>query len=289
MVAKKSSLGKGLDALLSSLERPLEVGSKPTERLCHLLLDVIQPSRYQPRREFASEQLNELADSIRAQGVIQPIVVREIGQERYELVAGERRWRAAQLANLATIPAIVRTLSEQVAAAVALVENIQREDLNPIDEAHGLQRLTQEFNLTHQEVAEIVGRSRVAVTNQLRLLQLPTEVQRLVSEGKLQMGHARALLGLPVEKQLPAARQVVEKALSVRATEQLVQRWQRVPRQANLPSEDPHIGVLEEGLAQWLAAKVTIRHQQQGKGRLEIYYHSLEELEGILEKIGVEV
>ncbi|MGH8645689.1 MAG: ParB/RepB/Spo0J family partition protein, partial [Gammaproteobacteria bacterium] len=253
-----------------------------------LALERIRPGAYQPRREIASEQLQELAASIREQGVVQPIIVRPIAAGEYEIVAGERRWRAAQLAQLREIPVVVRKVPDRAALSIALIENIQREDLNSLEEAQALSRLVDEFGLTHEEVAEAVGRSRTAVSNLLRLLELDEEVKRLLDQGKLEMGHARALLPLPHEAQRRAARQIVAKGLSVREVERLVRRLlQEVGREAPTThrAPDPNLGRLEQDLSERLGAKVALNHTPKGKGSLVIHYHSLEQLDGILSRI----
>ncbi|RMD71914.1 MAG: ParB/RepB/Spo0J family partition protein, partial [Gammaproteobacteria bacterium] len=238
----------------------------------------IRPNPFQPRAAVSEEGIEALAASIRAQGVIQPVVVRPAG-EGYELIAGERRWRAAQRAGLEEIPALVREVSDEGALAMALIENIQREDLNPMEEARAIRRLAEAFGLTHQAIAEAVGRSRAAVTNLLRLLELPSEVQALIEEGRLDMGHARALLGLgSPAAQVALARKVAEKGLSVRETERLAKRR---PQGAQ-PPPDPDIQRLKERLSQHLGARVELRCSRKGRGRLIIHYHSLEELDGIL-------
>jgi ParB family chromosome partitioning protein len=234
-----------------------------------------------------SEKLGELADSIRAQGVVQPIVVRPVGAGDYEIVAGERRWRAAQMAGLHEIPAVIRDVSDQVATAIGLVENVQREDLNPLEEARALNRLLGEFSLTHQEVADAVGRSRVTVTNILRLLELRADVKKLLDKGQLEMGHARALLGLEGAAQSKAAREVAKRGLSVRETEAMVRRLQKAngnPKTGTRP-QDPDIRRLQDQLSEKLAARVRLQHQASGKGKVVIEYTSLDELEGILRKI----
>ncbi len=289
MATKKRGLGRGLDALLGSAapaggERS---GAAHQGDLRQLPVDVIRRGKYQPRTNMHAESLEELADSIRAQGVVQPIVVRPIGTDQYEIIAGERRWRAAQLAGLHEVPAVIRKVPDQAAMAMALIENIQREDLNPMEEALALQRLISEFELTHQMVAEAVGRSRTAVTNLLRLFDLNEDVKALVERGELEMGHARALLGLQGGQQSEAARQVAAKGLSVRETEQLVRRLQQgVGKPAAARTAiDPDIRRLQEELAERLGARVRFQHSGSGKGRLVIQYGSLEELEGILEHI----
>ena len=294
---KKSRLGKGLGALLGDVRQTTAPG--PAESpdaavpvpagatgLLELPVELLQRGRYQPRRNMDEETLEELADSIRSQGVIQPLLVRRLGVDSYEIVAGERRWRGAQRAGLATVPAVVREVSDEAAMAVALIENIQRQDLNAIEQAMGFQRLLEEFGLTHEEVADSVGRSRAAVTNTLRLLNLTPAVQRLVENGELEMGHARALLGLPEERQLEGARKVAKGGLSVRATEHMVKRMNLIRRSPE-PGEDGSandIRQLEDELSGRIQAKVEIRHGGR-KGRLVIHYHSLDELDGILKRI----
>jgi len=254
--------------------------------LCTLPVDLIRRGKYQPRVDMHQDTLAELADSIRAQGVLQPIVVRRLASGNYEIIAGERRWRAAQLAGLHEIPAIVREVGDRAAIAIALIENIQRENLNPMEESRSLDRLIREFELTHEQAAEAVGRSRAAVSNLLRLLELEETVKSMVERGELEMGHARALLALRGPTQLEAARQVIARGLSVRATEGLVRQLQqpRKPQTAPL-RKDPDIGRLETSLSEKLGASVQIRPGRGGKGRLEISYNSLDELDGILEHI----
>jgi len=255
--------------------------------LCRLPVDIIRRGKYQPRIDMHKESLQDLADSISAQGVLQPIVVRRVGDSGYEIIAGERRWRAAQLAGLHEIPAIVREVEDRAAIAIALIENIQRENLNPMEEARALDRLIREFELTHEQAAESVGRSRAAVSNLLRLLDLDAAVKAMVERGELEMGHARALLPLAGPTQIEAARQVITRGLSVRATEGLVRHLQQ-PRPATAPPparKDPNIRQLETSLADRLGASVSIRPGRGGKGKLEISYNSLDELDGILEHI----
>ncbi|GAB4223219.1 MAG: ParB/RepB/Spo0J family partition protein [Gammaproteobacteria bacterium] len=248
-------------------------------------VDLIVRCSFQPRREFDENALQELAESIRTQGVLQPVLVRSVGANRYELIAGERRWRAAQLASLTAIPAIIRQMDDQQVAAVSLIENIQRENLNPLDEAYALDRLTREFNLTHQQVAEAVGKSRTAVTNLLRLMRLEKPVQSMLQNGDLEMGHARALLALEGQPQINSAQQVVAQKLSVRETEHLVRRLtsplsktMRVTKN----NRDPNIQQLQLDLSNKLCAKVAIEHRAKGKGKLVIHYNNLDELDGIL-------
>lgn len=289
MAAKKRGLGRGLDALLSGSsaatlqEEAVQVDSK---ELQHLPLDLIQRGKYQPRRDMDPQALEELALSIKAQGVMQPIVVRTIDKGRYEIIAGERRWRASQQAGLDKIPALVREVPDEAAIAMALIENIQREDLNPIEEAVALQRLQQEFQLTQQQVADAVGKSRVTVANLLRLIALPEEIKTLLSHGDLEMGHARALLGLPENRQVEGARHVVARGLTVRQAEALVRQWLHAPAEPVKPvKSDPDISRLEQRLAERLGAPVQIRHGQKGKGQLVIRYNSLDELQGVLAHI----
>jgi ParB family chromosome partitioning protein len=252
-----------------------------------LPVESISRGRYQPRTTIRQEALEELASSIRAQGVVQPIVVRSVVGGRYELIAGERRWRASQLAGLTEIPAVVRDVPDEAALAMALIENIQREDLNPLEEAQALRRLQQEFELTHQQVADAVGRSRAAVTNLLRLLDLGEPVQAMLVDGRLEMGHARALLALPAELQQEAAQQVQLQGLSVRETEDLARRLQQGPTPSGGGGGeiDPNIRALQDDLSQRLGAKIAIQHSASGKGRVVIQYHSLDELDGILAHI----
>lgn len=292
---KKRGLGRGLDALLGGVaptpanssvdvSSPASMPSVIDQTLRRLPVDVIQRGRYQPRNEINQDRLAELAESIRAQGIVQPIVVRPLATPgRYEIIAGERRWRAAQLAGLQDVPAVIRDVPDNAALAMALIENIQREDLNPLEEAMALQRLANEFSLTHQEVAEAVGRSRAAVSNLLRLLELTDDVKRLLETGAIEMGHARALLSLPNAMQSEAARRVVAKKLTVRETEQLVRQLvlQRSPKTSS-PHTDPDVKRLQDDLSDKLGAKVTIHHGAKGKGTLTIAYNNLDELDGIL-------
>jgi len=299
-MAKKRGLGKGLEALLGSGANHLKedvavpVTATETEQTSYnaeyqrLAIDVIQRGRYQPRTNFNLDALQELADSIKAQGVVQPIVVRPLSATpgQYELVAGERRWRAAQLAELHEIPAIIRDISDQETMAVALIENIQRQELNPIEEAKALVRLVEEFGLTHQEAADAVGRSRVSVSNLLRLLTLETDVRHMLEDGQIEMGHARAILGLDTQQQLKAAREVAKKGLSVRETEQLVRRLNK-PEEEKTKKEgiDPDTRRLQEDLSEKLGAKVVFQHGNNGKGKMLIHYNSIDELDGILDHI----
>ena len=298
LLGRKHFVAAEPDASVETAERvavdvaitPRSTGtSSNSDELRRLPVDVLQPGRYQPRQVMEPEALEELAASIRAQGVIQPIIVRPISDRKYEIIAGERRWRAAQLAGLTEIPAVVRNFNDETASAVALIENVQREDLNPLEQAIAYHRLTEEFGLTHQEVANFVGKSRVAISNMLRLLQLHSEVKRYLDNGDLEMGHARALLSLETHQQVEAAREVVAKNLSARETENLVRRLQKGSSAKTAPVEtatmDRNIQYLENSLAEKLGAKVSIFHQTRGNGKLQIEYTTLEELEGILEHI----
>ena len=289
MAIKKRGLGRGLDALLGGStaatleEEAVKVDSR---ELQHLPLDLIQRGKYQPRRDMDPSALEELANSIKVQGVMQPIVVRPIGGGRFEIIAGERRWRASQQAGLDKIPAMVREVPDEAAIAMALIENIQREDLNPIEEAVALQRLQQEFELTQQQVADAVGKSRVTIANLLRLIALPEEIKTLLAHGDLEMGHARALLGLPLEQQVEGARHVVARGLTVRQTEALVRQWlNSKDKPAEKAKADPDINRLEQRLAEKLGAPVQIKHGAKGKGQLVIRYSSLDELQGVLAHI----
>jgi ParB family chromosome partitioning protein len=293
MAAKKRGLGRGLDALLSgSAGDEQETAATAPARhggLSVLPVDLIQRGRFQPRRDFNPESLQELADSIAAQGVVQPIVVRPIDNERYEIIAGERRWRAAQQAGLDEIPVVIRDVPDQAAMAMGLIENIQRDDLNPLEEAGALHRLLNEFELTHQEIARAVGKSRTTVTNLLRLLDLNPDVKRHIEEGRMEMGHAKALLGLKERAQSDAARKVVSQGLSVRETEKLVRRMQGLENESTRARAevkvDPNVRSLENSLTDKLGARVQLQQSRNGKGKLVISYNSLDELEGILEHI----
>jgi ParB family chromosome partitioning protein len=278
---KPPRLGRGLDALLG-----VDYNLQEREELKQLPLDVLQRGKYQPRTHMDKHALEELAASIKSQGVVQPIVVRALTAGNYEIVAGERRWRAAQMAGLPTIPAVIRRVPDEAAIAIALIENIQRENLNPVEEAGALQRLIDEFGMTHQRVADAVGRSRAAVTNLLRLLSLNGELRGLLESGRMDMGHARALLALDGARQVQAARDVVERRLSVRETEEMVRRiLERGSTRKSKRSNDPDIRALQQRLAEKLGAKVRIRHGRGGKGQVTIFYQSLDELDGILHRI----
>lgn len=279
MAVKKRGLGRGLDALLSS---GAELQAQPGEELRDIPLDALEAGRHQPRRHFDEDALEALAASIKAQGVVQPIVVRALGESRYEIVAGERRWRAARRAGLSSVPAVVREMDERAAMAVALVENIQRADLNALEEAAALKRLIEECGLTHEQCAEAVGKSRASVSNLLRLFELHPEAQEMLRTGLLSFGHARALLGAALERQPELARLVVEKGLSVRQTEALAAAEPAPPKRA-MPSP---MAKLEEELGARFGAKVQIRQTHGGRGRLTIGFRDLEELDRILKTFG---
>lgn len=299
MAAKKRGLGRGLDALLKNkpatapatppVEAPSAGSATATDgTLKTLPIDLLQRGKYQPRQDMHADSLQDLADSIRAQGVVQPIVVRPVGAGHYEIIAGERRWRAAQLAGLQEVPTVIRDVEDRAAIAMALIENIQRENLNPLEESRALQRLIEEFELTHAQAAEAVGRSRTAVSNLLRLLELNADVKTLLEQGKLEMGHARALLALNGLQQSEVAHSVAGKGLSVRETERLVKRHQGEPaRPAKKPTaaKDPDVRRLEQDLSDKLGAMVSLQQAGKGKGKLVISYNSLDELDGILNHI----
>ena len=281
---KKRGLNVGLNELLS-ISKNVDVATQPNKSaLRHLPVDMLQPGRYQPRQSMDQTSLAELADSIRRQGVIQPVIVRLVGSESYEIIAGERRWRAAQLAKLHEIPVVIREISDEHAIALSLIENIQREDLNAIDIAMSLQRLIDEFAMTHENVAAVVGKSRTTVTNLLRLLDLPVELKNMVQLGELDMGHARALLTLDSTQQLATAKTIVARALSARAAESLVRQLQK-PLAAKRSSVDANTISLQKQLADKLAASVRIQHARNGRGKIVIQYNSLDELAGILKHI----
>ena len=281
-MAKIKGLGRGLDALLGADD---EVGSVG-ETLMSLSLDQLQPGRFQPRARIGQEGLTELAESIKAQGVMQPILARPLGAGRYEIVAGERRWRAARMAGLAAVPTLVRDVPDRHALAIALIENLQREDLNPLDEATGIKRLIEEFGMTHSEAAEAMGRSRAAITNALRLLELAPPVQELLREGRLDMGHARALLALPALRQIDLAREAVARQLSVRQVEKRVAALAARPTARSRARCDRDVARLEEELSGQLGTTVSIRAgAKPGSGRLVIHYSSLEQLDVLLNRL----
>ncbi len=288
MNTRKRRLGRGLDALLGDTKVALaeEPAAAGGTQLRQLPLDALRRGQYQPRTRMDEESLASLAQSIKTRGMVQPILARPLETGDYEIIAGERRWRAARLAGLETVPVLSRDIPDDGALAVALIENIQREDLNPIEEAAGLRRLLDEFGMTHEQVADGIGRSRSAVTNLLRLLALNPGVKELLEQGRLEMGHGRALLALADTEQDNAAKEVVAKGLSVRQTEELVRRYQQRPRKKRgpAPARDPDILRLEEQISERLGAPVNIQ-DRAGKGRLVIEYHSLDELDGILGRI----
>jgi len=286
MATRKRGLGRGLDALLGG---DADIATVAQEgELQTLPVSSIQPGKYQPRQHMEPEALEELAASIKAQGLIQPVVVRAIGKGRHELIAGERRWRAAQKAGLTEVPALVKEVPDQAVVAMALIENIQREDLSALEEAQALARLIDEFGLTHQQAADAVGRSRASVSNLLRLLELPAEIRRLLDQRKLEMGHARALATLPEQRAIALAREAALQGWSVRELESAVRRATTAPVATGhkpRPRPDPDIEALERDLAEKLATRVQLAHARGGKGRLVIHYHSLDELDGILGRI----
>ena len=297
MSAKKRGLGRGLDALLTSSKPAAPSSEKsaskphdaehatPQGELQKLAIEFLRPGKYQPRKDMSEEALEELASSIHAQGIIQPIVVRAVGEQEYEIIAGERRWRAAQIAKLEQVPCLIKDVPDEAAVAIALIENIQREDLNAMEEAVALARLIDEFELTHQQVAEAVGKSRTTVTNLLRLNNLNDDVKIMLEHGDIEMGHARCLLALEGESQSEAARIAVAKALTVRETEKLVRSIIEPKAAPDKKEKDPDVKQLEQKLQDNLGAKVEINYNQKGKGKLVISYTNLDELDGILERI----
>ncbi|WP_040572007.1 ParB/RepB/Spo0J family partition protein [Shewanella benthica] len=294
MTLKKRGLGKGLDALLSTshaaskklylAEEAAEVTVK-TDDLLMLAIDLMQPGKYQPRKDMSLEALEELAESIKAQGIIQPIVVRKVSATMFEIIAGERRWRAAQIAKLDKVPCIVKQVADEAAIAISLIENIQREDLNAMEEAIALERLMREFDLTHQQIATAVGKSRATVSNLLRLNGLNEPVKRMLENGDIDMGHARALLAIEGDEQTNVARLVAAKELTVRETERLVSKTLNPPKITDKPVKDYDVTRLEGLLVERLGAKVSITHNKKGKGKLIINYQDLAELDGIITKI----
>jgi ParB family chromosome partitioning protein len=283
MSLNKRGLGRGLDALLGDVSVKEEKHPSQT-----LPIEYMQRGKYQPRKDMNPEKLQELADSIKAQGVIQPIVVRQISFEKYEIVAGERRWRASQLAGLTQIPVVIREIDDRAAMAIALIENIQREDLNPLEEAESLKRLLEEFEMTHQHIAEAIGKSRTTVTNLLRLIDLHPDVKKLLLNNQLEMGHARALLSLDAIKQVALANRVVKEGLTVRATEKLVKESHSDPKAQKIKTIDKDTLRLQDNLTARFGAKVIIDHKENGSGKLVIAYSSLDELDGIIELINLQ-
>jgi ParB family chromosome partitioning protein len=282
---KKRGLGRGLDALLSGVK----LETPATERMRMVPVEWLSPSPFQPRKAIDPAGLRELADSISAQGIVQPVVAREAAEEgRFEIIAGERRWRAAQMAGLSEIPVIVRKVSDQSALAIALIENIQREDLNAMEEAEALKRLLDEYRMTHQQLADAVGKSRAAITNLLRLNELADEVKSMLASGRIEMGHARALLGLEQDRQGAIARRIVERQMTVRAAEALVQTLKEssaVPAARTVVAKDPDIRRLEDDISARIGAAVMISHGRKGAGRIIIRYSSLDELDGVLGRL----
>src|SRR5690349_12268136 len=285
--AKKRGLGRGLDALLGGDGEGTPSVLAQEGELRTLPIQQIQPGKYQPRRHWNDEALDELAASIKAQGLIQPVVVREIGKDSYELIAGERRWRAAQRAQLGELPALVKAVPEAAVPAMALIENIQRQDLTPLEEADALKRLIDDFELTHQQAADAVGRSRASVSNMLRLTEMPESIKRLLDDGKLEMGHARCLLTLDESIAVPLARQASTLGWSVRELEEAARRAQTAPKgkARHAPARDPNISALERELGERFATRVELAQGKGGRGKLVIHYHSNDELDGILGKI----
>ncbi|MCF7986089.1 MAG: ParB/RepB/Spo0J family partition protein [Methylovulum sp.] len=282
MSVQKRGLGRGLDALLGDVSAKEDT---PQNQQQSLPIEYLQRGKYQPRKDIDPEKLQELADSIKAQGIIQPIIVRKVGHDKYEIVAGERRWRAAQLAGLQDVPVIIRELDDRTVMAQTLIENIQREDLNPLEEAEALRRLLDEFEMTHQQVAEAVGKSRVTVTNLLRLMDLHGDVKSLLISRQLDMGHARALLSLDSARQVAAANKIAKEAMTVRAAERLVKELQAEPKVSKEKIIDHDTVRLQDELTAKLGAKVHIDHKKTGIGKLVIAYASLEELDGIIERL----
>lgn len=292
---KRASLGRGLDHLLSTpvgavmeaaIEQESPNESRPKGNLQELPLDIIQRGKYQPRKDLKLEALEELSSSIKTQGILQPIVVRPIGQGRYEIIAGERRWRASQMAGLEKIPAIVREVSDEVTMALALIENMQREDLNPIEQAVAIKRLSDECGMTHEEIANTLGKSRASITNLLRLNSLVQEVKDLIIQGDLNLGHAKVLLALEGDQQVKAARITAARNLSVRETEMLVKRMQGEQNPKQKPELDPDVLQLQDMLTERLSSKVRIQHSvNKDKGKLVIHYRNLNELDKIIEHI----
>lgn len=285
MTVKKRGLGRGLDALLGDMTTSDPTSKQQQHTPNTLPVEYLQRGKYQPRKDINPEKLQELAHSIKMQGIIQPIVVREIAQNRYEIIAGERRWRAAQLAGLADVPIVIKDIDDNAAMAIALIENIQREDLNPLEEAEALKRLLEEFSMTHQQIADAIGKSRTTITNLLRLMDLQPEVKELLMNKQLDLGHAKALLALDGNKQIEAAKRIAQDDLSVRAAEQLIKNIQQAPKLTKPKTLDNDTLRLQNQLTAKLGAKVIIDHKDNGTGKLVINYTSLEELDGIIEQI----
>jgi len=286
---KRRGLGRGLDALLTSVPRDSSdnssVDSHEQSELQKLPIEQLHPGKYQPRKDMSNDALVELANSIKSQGIIQPIVVRVTGERHYEIIAGERRWRAAQIAGLDLVPCLIKNVPDESAVAMALIENIQREDLNAMEEAIALERLLIEFELTHQEVADVVGKSRTTVSNLLRLNNLNSEVKTFLEHGDIEMGHARALLALSDDEQTNAARIVVSKELNVRDTEALIKKLQEPVKEIKAKEADPDTQLLAQNLSEKIGSQVSISHNKKGKGKLIISYTNLDELDGIVARI----
>lgn len=298
---KKRGLGRGLDVLLNKTKLPTQEITQENETgidqsrgygvIKEMPIEFLVPGLYQPRKVFDAEALETLADSIKSQGIIQPLVVREVtrdGQQKYEILAGERRWRASQIAALEKVPVLIQSMTDQEALAVALIENIQREDLNPIEEAEAIARFISEFELTHQEVGELIGRSRSAVSNVIRLLELAPKVQEWLLARKIDMGHARAILSLNHSQQIQMAELIIEKSLTVREVERLMKEGGQVNGKTKPIKKDPDVVKLENDLSQLFGAKVGFQSDKKGKGKMTIHYDSLDQLDGILQKIGVQ-
>ena len=283
-MAKLKGLGRGLDALLGG-DEPVAPPAAASDTPRELAVDHLQPGKYQPRTRMDQDALKELAESIKTQGVIQPILVRPVADGKYEIIAGERRWRAARMAGLQAVPVVIRNIPDNQALAVALIENIQREDLNPLEEAQGIERLTNEFGLTHQSAAEALGRSRTAVTNLLRLLELAPPVRELLAEGKLDMGHARALLVLPALRQVELANEIAAKGMTVREVEKRVSELIARPKPRIPRTVDRDVARLTEALAQKLGTAVQIKQKSTGRGALSVEYANLDQLDALIEKL----
>ncbi len=285
MATKKRGLGRGLDALLGAKPKQQVADTSAAHNITELDVDLIKPGKFQPRTKMDMMKLRELADSIKAQGMVQPVIVRCTEKNKYEIIAGERRWRAAQIAELSKIPVVVRVADDRQTIAMALIENIQREDLSPLEEAIALQRLIDEFELTHQQAAQAVGRSRAAVSNLLRLLDLHKDVKKILDDGEIEMGHARALLALDKSQQLKAAQEIIKKAMSVRVAEKFIKNYGKEKPEPTHKEADKDILRLEQELTEKICAEVKIQHGSKGKGKLVISYHSVDELDGILSRI----
>ncbi len=284
-MAKLKGLGRGLDALLGGDEPAAKPAVATSDTPRELPVDQLQPGKYQPRTRMDQDALKELAESIKTQGVIQPILVRPVGDNKYEIIAGERRWRASRMAGLQSVPVVIRDIPDNQALAVALIENIQREDLNPLEQAIGIQRLTSEFGMTHQSAAESLGRSRTAVTNLLRLLELAPPVRDMLADGRLDMGHARALLALPALRQIELANEIAAKGMTVRDVEKRVGEWVSRPKPRVPRTVDRDVARLQEELSQKLGTQVQIKQKSKGRGALIVEYGNLDQFDGLIEKL----